>query len=172
MNWKVSLDRYLTTPPEFDNDFFEQLCEYFTEDFYEDNEEWLCNSDLFDTWLNKLGSHSVFDIRKSYKGKTGKHWLIDVNINFPDTCWIEHFEVEAKTKGVAHNKAKILAGEKIMLGTGNVLDAKLITETTQVYFYHNDKKITHQNLKDNAFTFLAKLVERTFNIYKNQIINK
>ena len=57
MNWKTSLDRYLTTPPDDGfNDWCEDVCGHkITDYFYEKNEPWieeyggLCNE-----WLNKL----------------------------------------------------------------------------------------------------------------------
>ena len=57
MDWKVSLDRYLTTPPD---DGFDGWCEdvlgnKITDTFYNENEKWIdeyngqCNK-----WLNDL----------------------------------------------------------------------------------------------------------------------
>jgi len=57
MDWKISLDRYLTTPP---NDDFDGWCEdvvgvQIDDSFYNENESWIeqyngkCNE-----WLNKL----------------------------------------------------------------------------------------------------------------------
>lgn len=42
MNWKQSLDRYLTTPPEdrFDN-YCDEIIECVSKDFYDNNEDWL-----------------------------------------------------------------------------------------------------------------------------------
>lgn len=52
MNWKQSLDRYLTTPPDdgFDG-FFDQVIELLPSGFYEEYEGWLygdeCNTILY-----------------------------------------------------------------------------------------------------------------------------
>ena len=55
MNWKTSLDKYLTSP--FD-DGFDNWCELVTEsmsnEFWERNENWILDSDLCNKWLNKL----------------------------------------------------------------------------------------------------------------------
>ena len=66
MDWKQSLDRYLTTPPNdgFDN-WAEQTIEKMSEDFYETNELWVmdseqCNkcwimdSEQSNKWMSKL----------------------------------------------------------------------------------------------------------------------
>ena len=55
MNWKQSLDRYLTTPPDdcFDN-WAESTIESLSEDFYKANEEWVDKSEEFNFWLNEL----------------------------------------------------------------------------------------------------------------------
>lgn len=51
MNWKISLDIYLTEPPD---DGFDGWCEssadFFTEKFYNDNQLWL---DAYDGQCNK-----------------------------------------------------------------------------------------------------------------------
>ena len=41
MDWKPSLDKWLTTPPDdgFD-DFYESVINGFTDEFYEKNESW------------------------------------------------------------------------------------------------------------------------------------
>jgi len=41
MNWKISLDRYLTEPPDdgFDN-WCDNLLNHIPDDFYNDNEAW------------------------------------------------------------------------------------------------------------------------------------
>lgn len=55
MNWKVSLDRYLTTEP---NEYFDGWCEStidaLSDDFYSANEDWVDSSELLNKWLNKL----------------------------------------------------------------------------------------------------------------------
>jgi hypothetical protein len=55
-NWKISLDRYLTTPPDdgFDG-WYEMVIDTFSEKFYNTNESWIheCGG-IFDKWLNKL----------------------------------------------------------------------------------------------------------------------
>jgi hypothetical protein len=63
MSWKISLDKYLTTPPD---DGFDNWCDYIveneiSEDFYIENEDWIINgSGQCNKWLNKL-----FDQRKT-----------------------------------------------------------------------------------------------------------
>ena len=56
MNWKISLDKYLTTP--YDDgfeDWANKVIEYMSDDFYNKNEDWInkdngqCNK-----WLNKI----------------------------------------------------------------------------------------------------------------------
>ena len=55
MNWKVSLDRYLTTEH---NEYFDGWCESaldaLSDDFYAANEDWVDSSELLNKWLNKL----------------------------------------------------------------------------------------------------------------------
>lgn len=55
MDWKQSLDRYLTTPPNdgFDN-WAEQTIEKMSDDFYETNELWIMDSEQCNKWLSKL----------------------------------------------------------------------------------------------------------------------
>ena len=50
MNWKISLDRYLTTPPDdgFDG-YFDQIVESFTEKFWDEHENWILDSKDFQT---------------------------------------------------------------------------------------------------------------------------
>jgi hypothetical protein len=55
MDWKVSLDKYLTSEP-FDG--FDNFCEmiignHISDCFYQQNEDWLY-SEQCDKWLNKL----------------------------------------------------------------------------------------------------------------------
>jgi hypothetical protein len=63
MNWKTSLDKYLTTPPEdnFDN-WGESVTSEFTDEFFDENELWIFESELCNKWLNKL-------FRKDYSPK-------------------------------------------------------------------------------------------------------
>lgn len=66
MNWKQSLDRYLTTAPEseFDN-YCENVVNNMSDDFYECNEKWIGDLDgACANWLNKL-SHKENDCIKS-----------------------------------------------------------------------------------------------------------
>lgn len=56
MNWKISLDRYLTEPPDdgFDN-WVDKLLNHIPDDFYNENEAWFEDYDgQFNKWLNKL----------------------------------------------------------------------------------------------------------------------
>lgn len=56
MNWKQSLDRYLTTPFDdgFDS-FAEMVIDKFSDEFYEANQEWIDSTDgQFNKWLEKL----------------------------------------------------------------------------------------------------------------------
>jgi len=65
MNWKQSLDRYLTTPPDdgFDG-WAEDALNSLSNDFYALNEDWIdeyngqCNR-----WLNKLFDKGIEPIR-------------------------------------------------------------------------------------------------------------
>lgn len=57
MNWKIGLDRYLTSGPS--DDGFEDYCEHllengFSEQFYKENEAWLFDSTQLDKWSSKL----------------------------------------------------------------------------------------------------------------------
>jgi len=55
-NWKISLDKYLTTEPysDFDN-WSEQVIEAFTNNFFDSNEDWIMEYDgLCNKWLIKL----------------------------------------------------------------------------------------------------------------------
>lgn len=49
MNWKTSLDRYLTTPPDdgFDN-YFENVCENLSNEFWDEHEDWILDSKEFE----------------------------------------------------------------------------------------------------------------------------
>jgi hypothetical protein len=55
MNWKMSLDKYLTTPPEdnFDN-WADSVTSEFTDEFFDENENWIFQSKLCSKWLIKL----------------------------------------------------------------------------------------------------------------------
>jgi hypothetical protein len=59
MNWKINLDKYLTTEP---NDYFDSYCEdvygnQFSNYFFETNEEWILDNDYksqCNVWLSRL----------------------------------------------------------------------------------------------------------------------
>lgn len=56
MDWKISLDRYLTTEPEdgFD-EWVDEVFDSFSDPFYENHEEWLMEQEgICNEWLNKL----------------------------------------------------------------------------------------------------------------------
>jgi hypothetical protein len=58
MDWKVSLDKYLTSGPP-DNgydDFFEEIGNNLSDDFFYKNEDWLIDSFQCDKWTSKLFS--------------------------------------------------------------------------------------------------------------------
>lgn len=51
------LDRYLTTPPDFDDgalEFCEKLTEGFSEGFYEENMIWIDESNISQSWHENL----------------------------------------------------------------------------------------------------------------------
>ena len=56
--WKISLDKYLTTPPN--DDYFDTWCDdildnKFTNTFYNENEDWVNEYDgQCNKWFNKL----------------------------------------------------------------------------------------------------------------------
>lgn len=57
MDWKTSLDRYLTSPPDdgFDGWAEDVLGNKITEDFYNKNEKWIDEYDgQCNKWLNEL----------------------------------------------------------------------------------------------------------------------
>ena len=56
MNWKQSLDRYLTTPPDDGfTDYCEAVTEAFTDTFFDTNESWILDdTEQIDKWLDKL----------------------------------------------------------------------------------------------------------------------
>jgi len=55
MNWKVSLDRYLTTNPnEHFDGWVESTIDALSDDFYSANEHWVDSSELLNKWLSKL----------------------------------------------------------------------------------------------------------------------
>lgn len=56
MNWKQSLDRYLTTPPDDGfTDYYEAVTEAFTDTFFDANESWILDeTEQIDKWLDKL----------------------------------------------------------------------------------------------------------------------
>jgi hypothetical protein len=57
MNWKIGLDKYLTSPPD---DGFDDWCETvvgheMTDEFYHENTEWIEEPDKqCNKWLNEL----------------------------------------------------------------------------------------------------------------------
>ncbi len=64
MNWKISLDRYLTTPPDdgFDNWAEDLIGKHMSEEFYNKNEDWI---DAYDgqcnKWMQKLFYKKGYD---------------------------------------------------------------------------------------------------------------
>ena len=57
MNWQQSLDRYLTSGPPDDGfeDWTEKVTESFTNDFFDENDEWIVEYDgQCNSWFNKL----------------------------------------------------------------------------------------------------------------------
>jgi len=56
MNWKQSLDRYLTTPPDDGfTDYCEAVTEAFTDTFFDTNESRILDdTEQIDKWLDKL----------------------------------------------------------------------------------------------------------------------
>ena len=54
MNFSARLDRYLTTPPNdgFDS-YFENVTEKLSNDFFEENEEWVMESLQYENWVEK-----------------------------------------------------------------------------------------------------------------------
>lgn len=75
MDWKISLDKYLTSEPS--NDEYDGFCEmiignHITDEFYRKNEDWLF-SEQCDKWLNKLYkkdiplNYSALIIERAYK---------------------------------------------------------------------------------------------------------
>jgi len=62
MDWKISLDKYLTTPPDdgFDCWAEDVLGNQLSDSFYEKNEDWIDEYDgLCNKWLNKLFNKEV-----------------------------------------------------------------------------------------------------------------
>jgi hypothetical protein len=65
MDWKASLDRYLTTPPEDGfSEWVEAVVEEFSDEFYQDAYEertdWE-NSDLETSWFEKLSNNAIYE---------------------------------------------------------------------------------------------------------------
>lgn len=56
MNWKQSLDRYLTTPPDDGFTYYcEAVIEAFTDTFFDANESWILDeAEQLEKWLDKL----------------------------------------------------------------------------------------------------------------------
>ena len=67
MNWKQSLDRYLTTPPDDGfTDYCERVTEAFSDDFFNTNERWILDeTEQIDKWFNKLFSKGIEPIISS-----------------------------------------------------------------------------------------------------------
>lgn len=62
MNWKISLDKYLTTPPDdgFDNWCEDVLGDKISNKFFQENENWILDTDgKCNEWLNKLFNRGV-----------------------------------------------------------------------------------------------------------------
>lgn len=60
--FQVRFDRYLTTPAGQDfSDWAEQVIESFTDEFFNNNEEWIMDSSQHNTWLEKLEHRSPAD---------------------------------------------------------------------------------------------------------------
>jgi len=53
MNWKQSLDKYLTTPPE-DDPFYEDVVEAYTDSFYNKHEDTFIGSEKETELINKF----------------------------------------------------------------------------------------------------------------------
>lgn len=78
-NWKISLDRYLTSEPQDDfSPWVELVINNFSDEFYkeayEDRTDWE-DSELENKWLNKLYNLQVF-VDVDDKGRlyeTGRH---------------------------------------------------------------------------------------------------
>jgi hypothetical protein len=56
MNWKTSLDKYLTNPPDNGFDFWcDKVIDHLSDEFYNLNENWIMEYDgQCNKWLNKL----------------------------------------------------------------------------------------------------------------------
>lgn len=68
----LSIDKYLTSEPfcKLDN-YIENILEYFSEDFYNENEGWF-ESDIFIKWCDKLCYQEQMSIyqKRSYSEAT------------------------------------------------------------------------------------------------------
>lgn len=54
MNWKISLDRWLTSSPNESSDsWFESCVDSFSDSFYELHESWI-ESDQCNAWMERL----------------------------------------------------------------------------------------------------------------------
>lgn len=52
MGWKSSLDKYLTSPPDDGiSDYFDLVTEAFSEEFFDENEEWILNEKQSEDWI-------------------------------------------------------------------------------------------------------------------------
>lgn len=54
-DWKIGLDKYLTTEPDNNyTDWCELVCEKFNDVFYSENEDWITDSELCNRWMGLL----------------------------------------------------------------------------------------------------------------------
>lgn len=63
MDWKKSLDLYLTQEPDWYfeyNNFYEHVVDSFSDEFYNENENWIVDSEQMDKWVSKLYDKSIF----------------------------------------------------------------------------------------------------------------
>jgi hypothetical protein len=61
MNWKTSLDKYLTNEPYdvFDT-YCENIADHFSDNFFNQNEDWIMDFDgQCSKWINKLFNKAV-----------------------------------------------------------------------------------------------------------------
>lgn len=55
---KIALDKYLTTPPE--DYFLDEVYDNFSEDFWEENQDWIENSKTCNNWIDKCGYNEYY----------------------------------------------------------------------------------------------------------------
>jgi len=62
------LDKYLTAPPDNEyNDWVENVVECFSQNFYDENEEWIMSDDgLFDKWANRNHRQAANIIERAF----------------------------------------------------------------------------------------------------------